>query len=154
MSEQTIKKESGLTFKKGFLNSFRGSLVLTSSELYFESKDKKVFSVLISDIENSRAKKGIGNGLDYLVIEYKEDGKSKKTEFEHMAFVSGLAMGNMSQLRETYFKSWETIIEETRMGKNKKASGLDDIEKLADLKAKGHITEAEYEAKKKQILGL
>ncbi len=33
-------------------------------------------------------------------------------------------------------------------------STLDDLEKLADLKKKGILSEAEFEAKKKQILGL
>lgn len=35
-----------------------------------------------------------------------------------------------------------------------KISGLDDLEKLAALKEKGIITEEEFKAKKKQILGL
>ena len=33
-------------------------------------------------------------------------------------------------------------------------SGIDDLEKLADLRDKGIITPTEFEAKKKQILGL
>jgi len=39
-------------------------------------------------------------------------------------------------------------------GNNSKASDADEIMKLNDLKEKGIITEAEFEAKKKQILGL
>ncbi len=34
------------------------------------------------------------------------------------------------------------------------SSALDDLEKLADLKAKGILTEEEFQMKKKQILGL
>jgi hypothetical protein len=34
------------------------------------------------------------------------------------------------------------------------ASGLDELEKLAELKSKGIITEQEFQAKKKQILGI
>lgn len=34
------------------------------------------------------------------------------------------------------------------------SNALDDLEKLADLKAKGILTEEEFQAKKKQILGL
>jgi hypothetical protein len=33
-------------------------------------------------------------------------------------------------------------------------SGINDLEKLADLRDKGIITPSEFEAKKKQILGL
>lgn len=35
-----------------------------------------------------------------------------------------------------------------------RSGGVDELEKLADLKKKGIITDAEFEAKKKQILGL
>jgi hypothetical protein len=34
------------------------------------------------------------------------------------------------------------------------SSGIDDLEKLAELRDKGILTQAEFEAKKKQILGL
>jgi hypothetical protein len=153
-NEQVIKQESGLNYNKGFLNKYKGSLILTAKELSFVSKDKKQFSILIKEILNSRAKKGLGNGLDYLIITHKEKGKEKTTEFEHFAFLGGLAVGNLSQLKEPYFKSWETIIEETRLGKNKSNSNLDEIEKLADLRAKGHISEEEFSLKKKQILGI
>ncbi len=37
---------------------------------------------------------------------------------------------------------------------SKTASSLDELEKLASLKEKGIITEAEYEKKKKQIPGI
>ncbi|HUC01368.1 MAG TPA: SHOCT domain-containing protein [Candidatus Paceibacterota bacterium] len=58
---------------------------------------------------------------------------------------------------------WEAVtkIERTSLGDNivlKKAQAqngnLDDLEKLADLKGKGIITDDEFAAKKKQILGL
>jgi hypothetical protein len=154
-NEQIIKKESGLTYKKGFLSQFKGSLILTATELSFETKDKKQFSILLKDVLNSRAKKGLGNGLDYLIITYIETGKEKKAEFEHMNFMGGLAVGNLSQLKEPYFKSWESQIEDTRLNKNKQiTSGIDDLEKLADLKQKGIITEEEFLTKKKQILGM
>jgi hypothetical protein len=38
--------------------------------------------------------------------------------------------------------------------KAKPTSNISDLEKLADLKNKGIITEEEFNAKKKQILGL
>ena len=51
---------------------------------------------------------------------------------------------------------WEAI--EDRMVSSQegtpKSSGLDDLEKLANLHEKGIITEEEFNAKKKQILGL
>jgi len=39
-------------------------------------------------------------------------------------------------------------------GSNGATSDLDQLEKLADLKARGIITEQEFAAKKRQLLGL
>ena len=71
-----------------------------------------------------------------------------------MAFWSGIAMGNLLQLREPYFRSWESAIQDARLAKNTVNSDLDDLEKLADLQKKGVITEEEFTQKKKQLLGL
>ena len=55
-----------------------------------------------------------------------------------------------------FVKIKEAIEEKMRsMGKSEtKTSDLDQLEKLAELKEKGIITEEEFNAKKKQILGL
>jgi hypothetical protein len=152
-TEQVIKKEGSLTYKKGFLRDQPGDLVLTATELFFVSADKKQFSIPLKDILNSRAEKGLGNGIDYLIITYKEGDVDKLAKIEHFSFWKGMAIGNLSQLKEPYFKSWETLIEETRLGKNAK-NGFDEIERLGDLKAKGYISEEEFTLKKKQILGI
>ncbi|MFC2153869.1 SHOCT domain-containing protein [Candidatus Altiarchaeota archaeon] len=48
----------------------------------------------------------------------------------------------------------EERIKGLKKGEEPKKSGLDDLEKLAELKEKGIITQEEFEAKKKQILNL
>ncbi len=153
--EKIIKKEDKLKYKGGFvLNDKTGSLVLTSSQLYFLSGNKKVFEVPMNNILNVRARKGLGNGVDHLLVSYQDGQKERQVKIEHFAFWSGVAIGNLSQLKEPYFKSWEQIIEDTRLGKNSSKSDFNDLEKLADLKNKGVISEEEFSAKKKQLLGL
>lgn len=154
MSEIILKKEDNLTYKTSILSANKGSLVLTTTELYFLLKDKKMFSIPVKDIVNVVAQKGIGNGIDHLYISYRDGGKDVKIKIEHFAFWSGMAIGNLSQIKEAYFKAWEQLIEDTRLGKNKNLNDLNDLEKIADLKNKGIISEEEFSAKKKQILGI
>ena len=56
------------------------------------------------------------------------------------------------------FESAKNIIEqkimETKPGTNNHNSSADDLEKFAQLKEKGVITDEEFKAKKKQILGI
>lgn len=116
MSE-IIKKENDLTYKGGFFNQKKGSLVLTKTKLSFITKSKTIFEIPVHDIMNVVAKKGLGNGIDHLLILVKDGEKERKIKIEHMAFWSGIAMGNMSQLREPYFKLWEKTIDDTRLGR-------------------------------------
>lgn len=153
MEEVIIKKENDLTYKVHFLSNNKGSLVLTPTELYFLLKRKKIFSISIKSIINVVAQKGLGNGVDYLIVLYIEGDKEKKVKIEHFAFWAGTAIGNLSQLKEPYFKAWERIIEETRLGNNK-GNDFNDLEKLAELKQKGIISDKEFSAKKKQVLGI
>ena len=154
MEEKIIKKEDKLTYKGGLFNNKKGSLVLTQTQLYFLAGKKKSFDIPVRNIVNVRAKKGLGNGIDHLLVSYQENGKDCQIKIEHFAFWSGIAIGNFSQLKEPYFRSWERIIEDIRLEKNKSENSLNDLEKLADLKNKGIISEEEFSAKKKQLLGL
>jgi hypothetical protein len=153
--ERIIKKEDKLDCKAGFLGK-RGSLVLTTAELYFLSGKTKVFSAPLRSIVSANARKGLGNGIDHLFVIFNENSKERKIKIQHLAFWQGMAMGNLTQLREPYFKSWETVIENARFGGSTSNGNndLNDLEKLADFKSKGIITEEEFQAKKKQLLGL
>jgi hypothetical protein len=113
--DNIIKKENDLTYKGGFFNSKRGSLMLTKTNLSFVTKNKTVFDIPVHDILNVTAKKGLGNGIDHLVVLVKENDKERKIKIEHLAFWSGVATGNMSQLREPYFKLWEKTIDDLRL---------------------------------------
>lgn len=151
--EKILKKEDKLDYKSGLFGK-RGSLVLTTTGLYFQSGEDKPLSVPLGNLISVNAKKGLGNGVDYLFLIYSKDEKEKEARIQHLAFWAGMAMGNLSQLREPYFKSWEQAIENARYGRGETRSDLDDLEKLAILKEKGIITEEEFSQKKKQMLGL
>jgi len=70
-----------------------------------------------------------GNNLQFFV---RNDEESKIPEFEKYKFEKIYSVEN----------------------KNASSSGIDDIEKLSNLKDKGIISEEEFELKKKMILGL
>lgn len=117
-TEKIIKKEDKLDYKSSIIGK-RGSLVLTTEELYFSTDKEKVFSIPLASIVSVNAQKGLGNGIDHLFVIYNdESGKEKKIKIQHMAFWAGVAMGNYSQLKEPYFKSWENTIQDARLGKN------------------------------------
>ena len=64
-------------------------------------------------------------------------------------------MGNLSRISGHYFSSWERAINEIREGCwPRGGKGLNDIKKLARLRDQGIITEEEFSAKKKQLLGI
>lgn len=48
----------------------------------------------------------------------------------------------------------QVIFQAKRGGNATQSSGIQDLEKLAELKAKGLVTEEEFNQKKKQLLGL
>jgi len=150
--EKIIKKEDKLNCNIGLLGK-RGSLVLAAGELYFLSGKEKAFSTPLKEIVSVDARKGFGNGVDFLFVIFNENGKERKIKIQHLAFWTGVAMGNMTQLREPYFKSWEAAIENARSGKSTQQSNIGDLEKLAELRSKGVITEEEFQKKKKQLLG-
>ncbi|MBV9159182.1 MAG: SHOCT domain-containing protein [Candidatus Kaiserbacteria bacterium] len=89
-----------------------------------------------------------------MFVIYQEGGKEKRAKIEHFSFFTAATIGNLSRLT-TYFTPWEQAINDARFGKNTQhSSGLDDLEKLSQLRDKGVITDEEFSAKKKQLLGL
>jgi hypothetical protein len=154
MPEKIIKKEDKLEYTKGILLNRRGTLVLTTNELYFIKKDKKLFSSPLNDIVSVNAKKGIGNGVEWLIIVYNSGGKEQTAKIHHFGFFNGIGLGILSRMTQLYFASWEKAINDARFGQGENNNGLNNLEKLAELKEKGILNEEEFNAKKKQILGL
>jgi|SRR5579859_180433 len=153
--EQILKKEDKLKYKGGFFRNKSGSLVLTNTSLFFETKSgKKVFDIPLKSIQSVNCKKGVGMGVEHMYVIYQENVKENRVKIEHYAFVSAMTIGNLSRL-SMYFSSWEQTINDARFGRSTNTGGgLDNLEKLAELKHKGILTEEEFQAKKKQLLAL
>lgn len=155
--EKIIKKEQ--VFVKGMMPGF---LILTPTRLYFEYnagffkvKLKILFDIPINNIINVEASKDFVSTSYVLKIRHKYDGK----EYEEKCSKSGwnpFKGRDAFKIEANLFNEWVKSIEETRNGtyKNNNLNGLNELEKLAELKEKGIITKEEFEKKKKTILGL
>ncbi len=155
-NQNVLKKESGLTYYRGGIMPTGGTLVLTDTELSFKVRFKKEneFSIPIKKIQSINCKKGFGTGSENMFIVYEQDGQEKKIKIKHSSFTSMVTVGNLSRLGAFYFSSWEQAINDARRGNKSQKSDLDELSKLAELKDKNIITEEEFTAKKKMILGL
>ena len=153
--EQVIKKETKLRYCKNILNTKNGALVLTTTELYFLVKNKKEFNIPLAKILSVNCQKGVGTGNENMYVVYQEGDQEKKIKIQHFSFMSFGTVGNLSRIGALYFTSWEQAINSARTG-SQKTSGTDlnDLKKLATLRDEGVITEEEFTAKKKQLLGL
>ncbi len=153
--ENIIKKEGKIQYKKSFFSNTRGELVLTTTELYHQDrKSKKLVSIPVKDIINVRTAKGASTASD-MYVTYRAEGKEQTAHFMYFSlFNSSLAMGELARVQANYFAPWQQAIEELRSGKKSNGGNVSELEQLATLKDKGIITEAEFTAKKKQLLGL
>lgn len=159
-TERVIKKEE-LMLRKSAFTKLAGNLILTPKSLtyiqvkgVFNKTEEKILEIPISSIVNVKAVKAYAGGTEHLHITYTEGGKELKVTFEHVSVSAAFTMGAASRLEAMYLADWVKAIEDLRGGKNSSNNGLDDLEKLAELKSKGIITQEEFEAKKKSILGL
>jgi hypothetical protein len=153
--QQILRKEDKLTFNRGGLSGkVKGTLVLTRTELSFVSeKDVLQFNISLKDIFNVRAQT-LDATKNIMTISCMSEDKERKIEVGHSAFWQSLGTPGF-KLREPYFKSWENLIEQTRLNPSElSSSGLNDLQKLAELRDQGILTEEEFTAKKKQLLGI
>ncbi len=153
--EQIIKQEEGLQYKAGLLFKTKGALVLTRQSLSFVAKSKKLLEIPLSQIVSVNAQKGIGNGVDWLLITHKEGGKEKKSKIMHFGFFDGFGLGIASRLKGPYFAAWEKLIDDTRFGHQSNSghmSAADELKKLNDLLKEGIISQSDFESQKKKLL--
>lgn len=150
--EQILKKEDNLIQHNGFWHkAHRGSLVLTRSDVYFLSKkrNQELLRVPLSNIVSVNTEKM--DFKDNLFIVYRDGNTERRTKFVH----NDRRQLIFAAASPSHFLSWEQAINDARFGRFAgHASGVDDLEKLAALKDKGVLTDEEFSAKKKQLLGL
>ncbi len=155
MAEEKIIKKDQV-----FVKLMPGFLVLTSKRIYFEYnagffkvKLKNLFDIPIENIINVEASKDFISTDYILKIRHTLDGK----EYQEKCTKNGWSpFKNKStfNIEANFFDSWVKAIEEVRSSKHIDSINLSDLEKLAELKDKGILTNEEFEAKKKQILNL
>jgi hypothetical protein len=156
--ERVLKKEDKLycASRKGLLGAPKGSLVLSESELYFiDKKGIRLFVVPIEDILSINAGHAFGAGVGRLVIKYRTATSDEVEEkIEHRSTSSALTLGILTRLQNPYFSSWEQTINEVRFGQRKENNdyGVEALEKLANLRDRGVLTEEEFLEKKRAIL--
>jgi hypothetical protein len=153
MDSNIIKKDK-VTYYKNFIIRTSGELILTPTELSFQARNKKIFSIPVSSILNVRVFKGVGYGVDKMDIRYTDSDKEKIVKFEHIFYMAAIQLGGAARLQQNYFSPWEQAIETARSAKQTPVSDFSALEQLSALKDKGIITEQEFNTKKKQILGL
>ena len=152
MTEQVLKKEDNLIQNAGFWHkAYRGTLTLTRNDISFllHKSGKEILRVPLSNILSVNTEKV--SLSDSLSIVYKDGNTERRARFLHAnrsEFVFALASPN-------HFLSWEQSINDARFHRsNENSSPLGDLERLAALKDKGVLTDDEFTAKKKQLLGL
>jgi len=157
MEETIIKKE------QVFIGIVPGFLILTPNRLYleytagfFKVTTKILFDIPINNIINVEADKNFLSSTYVLKIRHKKDGK----EYEEKCNKSGVNLFkgvDAFKIEANLFNDWVKRIEEARTdhyNDNKSGSDFNQLEKLAELKDKGIITQGEFEKKKKLILEL
>src|SRR3989338_2390188 len=140
-----ILTDTGVLIKRGAKGFFLGGGMLRG--------DKTIPYSSIVAVQLKKA--GMTAGYIQLTLKGGSEAKSglfqSATDENSINFHSAFG-GNNNEL----FNEAKTLIEEKINAVNSPAknSGLDDLEKLAALKEKGIISEEEFQAKKKQLLGL
>lgn len=140
-----ILTDTGVIIKRGAKGFFLGGGMLRG--------DKTIPYSSIVAVQLKKA--GMTAGYIQLTLKGGSEAKSglfqSATDENSINFHSAFGGNN----NELFFEA-KRLIEERINSVNSpvKNSGLDDLEKLASLKEKGIISEEEFQAKKKQLLGL
>jgi len=143
--EQIIYREDNLLLRKGLFGIYKGSLVVTSRELYFlwAIDSKKVFSVSLSSVIGIRAKvsSGISQNSESssMSIFYKDGMTDKKATVKSKKFFG-------VNLISSYFVYWEALIGKIIIGIKTSAIGysISRLEKAVLLRDSGLISEEEF----------
>ena len=113
--------------------------------------DKEILIKQISSIQFKKASNFTNGYIQFAFLGGTEahGGLLQATQDENTVVFNKWQMSAFEEIKSILE---EKMVESTKEVKS--GSSLNDLEKLAELKDKGVITEEEFEAKKKQILGL
>lgn len=135
-----VLTSTGVTIKRGMKGFLLGGGMLRGDK-----------SIPYSSIVAVQLKKA-GLVAGYLQITLKGGSEAKSGLFQSTSDENSI---NFHQGRNRDFAEAKQLLEERISSSNRPiASELDELEKLSNLKNKGIITDDEFQAKKKQLLGL
>ena len=120
------------------------SLELLPGKIRIKWNEKEISLSHIASIQLKEADETSTGSLKFTLSVPTADGQSETGVF-------------FNKTQQKTFESVKQSIEQAKADAAKAlitSAGLNDLEKLADLKTKGIITEEEFKAKKKQILGI
>jgi len=144
---------------------YNGTIVLTDTAVIIKRGAKGFFlgggsirgdkTIPYSSIVAVQYKKaGLTVGYLQLTLRGGSDAKAGITEATKDENTVTFASKKTGELFWELKEFIEKKAHETQSGQSQSSNQLDDLEKLAQFKEKGIITEEEFAAKKKQILGL
>ena len=152
MEEKIIKKALGIGGQLELLENKvrikrKGALAFMSGKGF--KGDKEIF---IKDISSIQFKKAGFTTNGYIQFAF-YGGQETKGGIWNATKDENTIMFNSSHQKE--FEEIKSMIDEMKARpEGERKSGLDDLEKLAELKQKGIITQEEFDKKKKEILGV
>lgn len=166
MSERMIRaeqvKEEGAFGKKGWL-------IVTNERLVFSSKNElgkgERWSTAIRSIDSAAAKKPFRLATDILEVLYRDQkGKRQRKVFERISVASFSLLGSAGRLETNALAGLEHTINAAResiheappavLGDPPSGQEVAALERLADLKERGALTDDEFAAAKRNLLGL
>jgi len=164
MSERMLRaeqaKEEGTFGKKGWL-------ILTTERVVFASKNElgkgERWSVPLEQVDSAAAKKPFRAATDILEILYLDNKRKRQRKvFERTSIASLALLGGAGRLESNALRSMEQAIIDAREALHRTEPAvpiapppaMPDLERLVDLHDRGALTDEEFAAAKRQLLGL
>ena len=148
----------------------KGWLVVSDERLIFSSKNElgkgEKWSVPLEKIDSAATKKPFRAATDILEILYADEkGKRKRKVFERVSLASLAMLGGAGRLQQNALAGLEHAILEAREARHRSAGQpdaatpqpaadrIEQLERLAALHEKGALTDEEFAAAKKLLIG-
>ena len=169
MDEPLVLKKERVTYLKSTFVQHKGDLVLTPTTLSFtiqkglvHKQEETLFSILVANILNVRAKKAFAAGIDHLEILYRDGAKERKLLFQRGSvaqWASNAASighgGLMGRVEAISLANWEKAINVAKLANlhpNTQAeTNKTPLDLLKGRLAKGEVFLEEYKALKEAL---
>ncbi len=148
----------------------RAWLLVTTERLVFSTKDRldarEHWSMPLGCIESAVAGDDMGFGIHKFVVYYRDpEGKQQRKVFKHTNFTKGILLGPLSKVGPNPLIPLEQVVQQARAWWSQStvsAPGASpyptsgnlagELERLADLRQRGALTDEEFLAAKARLL--